>query len=217
MKLDAKLAASVVAIFALVALVSGCAVAPDLHQEVASMASKKPCCTSEQALPRATPLAEEQEVELSPESPHFDFGTGLAPFTRLELSPKTTSLEILAHPTGSGKLFGGDGLLHYANFTAIFYDATGSRLPSTLSEPWIKPHGGLGGFHYFADVDVPAGARTVVVTTRIDTIGEKRQGFTAGSTMIRAGAAFIPVGGGTATLNIALGPYGTVIVVANAF
>lgn len=217
MELDAKLTASVAAILAFVALVSGCAVAPDIHQEVAAMASKKPCCTSEQALPQAMPLAEEQAVELNPESPHFDFGTGLAPFARLQLSPKTISLEILAHPTGSGKLAGGDGFMHYANFTAIFYGADGSRLPSTLSAPWIKPHGAIGGLYYFADADVPAGARSVVITTRIDTVGQKKQGFTTGSTMMRAGAAFIPIGGGTATLDIALGPYGTVMVVANAF
>lgn len=212
MKLDGKTGIS---IFALVALVSGCAVAPDVHEQAAGIASKTSCCASEQTLPNAAPVAKEQEISLQANSPHYDFGTGLAPFARLSLAPTTTELQIRAHPAGSGRLFGGDGLVHYANFTPIFYDASGSRLPSKLSEHAINPFGLAGFYMYFADAEVPAGARTVVITTRIDTVGQTVQEFTMGSTMIKAGAAFIPVGGGTGTFKIALAPYGDLTVVAN--
>jgi hypothetical protein len=92
MNLDGKVGAG---IFALVSLVCGCAVAPDVREQAVGIASKTSCCASEQTFPDAAPVAKEQETSLQANSPLYDFGTGLAPFARLTWEP---ACRLTEHP-----------------------------------------------------------------------------------------------------------------------
>jgi len=151
-------------------LLTSCA---NLQEDAAALGKATSCCASLSSLPATSVAARSHYYKLSPESPHFDFGEGLAPFVRFAVDPTQTShLLIAAQPRGSGTAWGGDGTAHYLSTRAIFFAQTGERLPEIKHLPQslrlMRP---VYAFNLTRVFEVPANAAWVVLTTRSDELG----------------------------------------------
>lgn len=196
-------------------ILSGCTVAKvdtdrRLHSQMVS------CCPNEQALPEPEALKRVHVVELDPETPHFDFGMGLAPFAKLAFEPNAIeALEIRAYPRGSGTLFGGDGTFHYANVQLRFYDAAGAPLAfSPPSGARIDTVGWAGHYALISDVQVPHEAATLLITTDARALGERGDApHSDAGKMVMVSGLFIWVPGRQKNMKYTLSPYGKVELV----
>jgi hypothetical protein len=196
---------------------SGCTVAKvDTDRNLHAQASA--CCPDEQSLPPPQPLKGVHMVELGPDTPHFDFGMGLAPFARLAFEPGSIArLQVRAYSRTSGTLFGGDGTFHYANVQLRFFDSAGAPLPfSAPQEPRIDVVGLTANDALVSEVLVPPDAAMVLVSTDTRRIGErgKATDSDAGG-MFMVSAMFIWRPARPSQREFTLSPYGKVEFVSN--
>lgn len=138
------------------------------------------CCASlGQALSKAMPLTTTATV-FGPESQHFNFGPGLAPFTALRVDATATVVELEAPLQLKGWVYGGDGVARYVDAQALFYDAEGRELPATVVDSGQRFTGG-GGRSLFIYVSVPAKATHIALTTFPGNKGKFGMGMISGT------------------------------------
>ena len=190
--------------------------APAVRDAGSINASARVCCSSVSDLPSPEPATKERAVQLTPLSPHFNFGLGVAPFVQMALSPSTVGIELRTHAkAGGAKLLGGDGTFHYADVRLVFFDATMKPLEATTLSPAKLETVGLAGRYMFvANVAVPPSATSVVVTTNPNSVGQQSTAtvrVSGGAAMVPG--AIVPLPGGNATIPYTLSPYGEVTLI----
>jgi hypothetical protein len=144
----------------------GCATSQGERAKPAAldMPDVKTCCTNlAQALSTATPLMTATTV-FGPESQHFSFGQGLAPFVALRVDATAKVIELESPLQLKGWIYGGDGVARYVDAQALFYDAEGRELPAALIDSGQRFTGG-GGRSLFVYVSVPSKATHIALTT----------------------------------------------------
>jgi hypothetical protein len=156
----------------------GCASRIDVDSDQKSLSNAKSCCTSIATLPSALPAAPAHEVRLSPESAHFDFGEGLAPFVITAVDPgKARLIEVVStlHTTTleAGNMYHFRGVVP----TVIFLGVNGERLPAPAPSPTAPVLAGTSGqYSLSTQIVVPAAARKMVVASRMKAVGARNGG-----------------------------------------
>jgi hypothetical protein len=90
------------------------------------------CCESKAAAMRnAQPLTMFRAV-FDPSTPHFDFGSGLAPFIVFSVGESAKVLEVESPAQRLSMPQGGDGVVRYFDAKLIFVDAQGQELSGEL-------------------------------------------------------------------------------------
>lgn len=194
------------------ALVAGCAAISGeghLLTEDARLAARvRSCCSTPAealALKAAqTPAQQPTLLWFAATTPHFDFGSGLAPFAVLGLKEQAGAARIeLESPMRlRGWVHGGDGKAHYADAVAIFFDAAGQ---ATFAPPLQRAEraagAGIGALlQIFA---VPGGAAYLVVTSN-----PKNNGLSDSSGVLNAPADAGAAGTGALILPGSVFPLG---------
>jgi hypothetical protein len=87
------------------------------------------------SLPVSGTISAVNRIELSPESPHWDFGSGLAPFVEFSLPQDVKTLSLVTKPFVSAGLRGGDGRWYFPATKAIFLDKNRRMLPEQSATP----------------------------------------------------------------------------------
>lgn len=185
--------------------------APALADPAPEQNPAKSCCASLAALPAATPWANEQKLSLTPQSPHFDFGQGLAPFVHLSLNSATVAIELRAHGMG---VFGKP---NFADLRLVFLDSNHEPLPGvTVLPAKLESVGWAGTRMFVANIAVPLNATSVLVTSNPATDGQVEQtSVRTGDSAVIVSGIVVPLPGGMAKIQYALSPYGDVTVVSH--
>jgi hypothetical protein len=125
---------------------------------------KQSCCTSLREAVGTPASLSDPLVVFGPESRHYDFGNGVAPFASFLLPEGAKVLEAEGPRQLVGWAYGGDGTSRYVTVQALFFDAQGRQLDGKLLDraQRITAPGARSLFHYFG---IPEGAAYVVVTT----------------------------------------------------
>lgn len=145
-------------------LLSGCGTAPASRvQDRKELEDAKACCQSSSELPAPVPLIDQSVFLFAKDSPHFDFGRGLAPFARFSVDGRLNKhLALIGMCRLSGLAFGGDGMTHCVDIRVTFFDAAGSVLEHRSTVQTFRNYNNqmfnLTTFH-----DVPAEARSLVI------------------------------------------------------
>jgi hypothetical protein len=141
-----------------------------LTEDARLAANVRSCCSSPSELLRRQPaeVAASRPTLLwfAASTAHFDFGNGLAPFTVFQLNgpAPTAQVELRSPMRLRGWAHGGDGKAHYANASALFFDANGTALPAqTLERAQRTDAAGVAAL--FQTVPVPPAAAYLVVTS----------------------------------------------------
>jgi hypothetical protein len=171
----------------------------------------KSCCATLASLPSATSWVNEHKLSLSPQSPHFDFGQGLAPFVHLSLSPAAVAIELRAH--GMGMI----GKRDYVDVRLVFLDADREPLPGvTVLPAKLESVGWASTRMFVANIAVPVKATSVLITSNPGTAGQQGQAtIRAGDSAVIISGIVVPLPGGMATVQYALSSYGDVTVVSH--
>lgn len=162
-------------LFLLAVTVAGCASRIDVATDQKSLNSARSCCSGLESLPHALPAAPSQTVKLAPESPHFDFGSGLAPFAVMKVdTAKTRVVEVIStlHTTTleAGNMYHFRGVV--PDF--LFLNEAGVRVVNeapTRSAPVLA--GTSGQYSLSTSIKVPDGASRLVIATRLSAVGSK--------------------------------------------
>ena len=141
-----------------------------LTEDARLAANVRSCCNSRTELLRRQPaeVAASRPALLwfAASTPHFDFGNGLAPFTVFQLNgpAATAQVELRSPMRLRGWAYGGDGKAHYADATAVFFDANGNLLPTqTIERAQRADAAGVAAL--FQTVPVPTAAAYLIVTS----------------------------------------------------
>ena len=195
--------------FLIIAMLLSACSTTTIKTDLAAHASARVCCSSDRSLPAPRPYEERIEITLGPNSPHFDFGSGLVPFLRISLpDSRSNALEIISLPRASALLSGGDGTLYYADARVIFLAADGTRLKeANLSSPALLLFGNPQTYTYRRAAVIPAEAASIIITSSMTDAGRKDE-FTGGKS---PSGSRIPLPGGMFELKYTLSPYGNVV------
>lgn len=159
------------------ALVVGCAAPSAENQKRIDMtkgvrADAKPCCESLQSLlQRSEPLTV-ATARLDFETPHLDVGFGMAPLLVYRIDPRAAFIEAEAPLQLLGWAYGGDGQARHLDVKLQFVDDAGRVLSQGEPQREVR-YRGNGYRALFYTASVPAGARSVVVTTDPKANGER--------------------------------------------
>lgn len=157
-------------------LFSGCAGGALVAADVKRAANVTSCCSDLAQALAIQPHPFETEMFLGADSPHFDFGDGLVPFVVIPL--KETSLpagiEIRSVARHLAWSEGGDGIVHYADAAARFFDRNNQPLQATLVSESLRRGSSRW---YVVRVAVPQGAAKAVVSTSLKRNGQVGHGF----------------------------------------
>jgi hypothetical protein len=164
MKLLSSFRGAVLAAFA--GLAASSYAAESIHAEDARLAAGvKPCCTTNAEALLTTPSATRSVVNFTAETPHFDFGKGMAPFAVFVL-PETgaSTLQVYSPMRLRGFVQGGNGQAHYAETVVSFYGRTDQPLEGKLLNSGQRLWGQQSRALY-KTFEVPEGAVRVLVST----------------------------------------------------
>jgi hypothetical protein len=171
-----------ISLLALAVTLVGCATSQDQRVKPAAvdMPNVETCCASlAEALSKAMPHTATTTV-FGPESQHFSFGQGLAPFVALRVDATAKAIELESPLQLKGWLYGGDGVARYVDARALFFDADGRELPATVIDSGQRFTGG-GGRSLFVYVSVPPKATHMALTTFPGSIGKFGMGMINGA------------------------------------
>lgn len=195
--------------FLLCLALTGCA-ASQVRDEQTQLAAARSCCASFHELPPAVKADAGKPLLLGPESPHFDFGDGLAPFVRISIAGSDAEmLSVYSHADNSAWLTGSYGTFKYVAVMAIFLDADGHEISrSSLSEPEAAPVGN-GWIKLRRSVVIPEGSASVVFASNLSEIGrDGSAGYRSRESAMMVGGAYVLTGGGAADVSYLLSVYG---------
>lgn len=150
-------------------ILAGCAATTGeghiLTEDARAAAAATSCCKAvTELLAEAVPLPV-SAIALSPVGRHFAFPSGLAPYAVFRIGSPTgpAELSLLSHWRQRGWVEGGDGMTHFANTLALFFDDQGRLVPSpVVAKQQVATTEGRALQKRFA---IPQGAQYVIVTT----------------------------------------------------
>lgn len=194
-------------------ILSACAVSPDTQRS--ALAAATTCCRSIGDIPITDVLGAKESIEISSESPVFDFSTGRSHFASFALpdNSKGKKLELRAF-VGSPTIVDGLGG-HTSFFPAVtFLDGKRQPLGTAYDEqPTAQLYGWSGRGSFFAHVNIPENAKYAILHTVPRKFGELYTGYVAapGTTMM-AGGVPIKMGSGKGPMRTVFVSTGTVMV-----
>jgi len=153
-------------------LLVGCAITT--KSERARYSQARSCCESLSSLPSSAPFALEKNLKLDVNTPHYDFGFGLAPFIQYTLTqPIPQQINVMAYAIGSGKLGGGDGSWFFPDLKLLSIDDAGNIITLPEAIPKVTTYGFGGNYVLSKTVDIPTSATKLILTTNPRTLGNK--------------------------------------------
>ena len=122
------------------------------------------CCESLKQATDEAPKVAPSKFVFSPNTRHFDFGFGLAPFQAFRIDANTRVVEVESPVQRLSMGQGGDGVVRCFGPELLFYGPSGERRSGKLldSSQRFNPGVDRSCFFYF---EVPADSTTMVLTT----------------------------------------------------
>lgn len=196
-----------------VTILSACAVSPDIQRN--ALAAATSCCRAIGEIPITDVLGAKESIDITLESPVFDFSTGRSHFASFALPDPSSGKRLeLRAVIGTPTIVDGLGG-HTSFFPAVtFLDEKHEPLGTAYDEkPTAQLNGGWSRGSFLSYANIPENARYAVLHTVPRKFGELYTGYVdaPGMTMM-AGSVPIKMGAGRGPMRTVFVSTGTVMV-----